>query len=126
MDTINRQITIFTVVPLQQNTPKGKAMLPVQGAGKVKTGQRVNVRIKNFPDQEFGYLTGKVESISSVPTVEGFYVVEITFPDGMKTNYGKTLPITQQILGSGDIITDDLRLIERFFMPVKKLLKNQQ
>ena len=101
-------------------------MLPVQGAGKVKTGQRVNVRIKNFPDQEFGYLTGKVESISSVPTVEGFYVVEITFPDGMKTNYGKTLPITQQILGSGDIITDDLRLIERFFMPVKKLLKNQQ
>lgn len=123
---VNAGETIFTIVPLQQNTPKGKAMLPVQGAGKVKTGQRVNVRINNFPDQEFGYLTGKVESISSVPTAEGFYVVEITFPNGMETNYGKTLPITQQILGSADIITDDLRLMERFFMPVKKLLKNQQ
>ena len=123
---VNAGEIIFTVVPLQQNTPKGKAMLPVQGAGKVKTGQRVNVRINNFPDQEFGYLTGKVESISSVPTAEGFYVVEITFPNGMETNYGKTLPITQQILGSADIITDDLRLMERFFMPVKKLLKNQQ
>ncbi len=60
-----------------------------------------------------------------VPTAEGFYVVEINFPDGMKTNYGKILPITQQMQGSGDIITDDLRLIERLFMPIKKLLKER-
>lgn len=28
--------TVFTVISSQQNKPKGKAMLPVQGAGKVK------------------------------------------------------------------------------------------
>lgn len=123
---VNIGETVFTVIPTQQDTPKGKASLPVQGAGKVKVGQRVNVRINNFPDQEFGYLTGRVESISSVPTAEGFYVVEINFPEGMVTNYGRTLPITQQMIGSANIITDDLRLIERFFMPIKKLLKNQQ
>lgn len=122
---VNVGETIFTIVPGRQNVPKGKAMLPVQGAGKVKAGQRVNVRITNFPDQEFGFLIGKVESVSRVPTAEGFYVVEINFPDGMKTNYGKILPITQQMQGSGDIITDDLRLIERFFMPIKKLLKER-
>ena len=123
---VNAGETVFTVIPALQDTPKGKALLPVQGAGKVKTGQRVNVRINNFPDQEFGYLKGNVESISSVPTAEGFYVVAIDFPNGMITNYGRNLPITQQMLGSVDIITDDLRLMERFFMPVKKLLKNQQ
>lgn len=123
---VNAGETVFTVVPTEQDKPKGKALLPVQGAGKVKVGQRINVRINNFPDQEFGYLIGKVESISSVPTAEGFYVVEINFPNGMQTNYGKTLPITQQMQGSADIITEDLRLMERFFMPVKKLLKNQQ
>lgn len=122
---VNTGETVFTVTPSRQDTPKGKVMLPVQGAGKVKSGQRINVRINNFPDQEFGYLIGKVKSISSIPTTEGFYVVEIDFPHGMKTNYGKMLPITQQMQGSADIITDDLRLIERFFMPVKKLLKNQ-
>lgn len=123
---VNAGETVFTVVPFQQDKPKGKALLPVQGAGKVKMEQRVNVRINNFPDQEFGYLVGKVESISNVPTDDGFYVVEIGFPNGMQTNYGKILPITQQMLGSADIITEDLRLMERFFMPVKKLLKNQQ
>lgn len=118
--------TVFSVIPNQQNNPKGKAMLPVQGAGKVKRGQRVNVRVNNFPDQEFGYLVGQVESISSIPTAEGFYVVEISFPKGMETNYGKTLPITQQMMGSADIITKDLRLGERLFMPLKRIIKNQQ
>lgn len=118
--------TVFTVIPSIQDTPKGKALLPVQGAGKVKKGQRVNVRLNNFPDQEFGYLIGKVESISSVPTADGEYVVEVSFPNGMQTNYEQTLPITQQVQGVADIITEDLRLMERFFMPVKKLLKNQQ
>ena len=60
------------------------------------------------------------------PTAEGFYVVEIDFPKGIDTNYGKTLPIICQMLGSADIITEDLRLIERLLMPIKKLLKNQQ
>lgn len=122
---VNVGETVFTIVPTHQDTPKGKALLPVQGAGKVKVGQRVNVRINNFPDQEFGYLIGYLESISSMPTAEGVYVVEVSFPNGMQTNYGKTLPISQQLLGSADIITEDLRLMERFFMPIKKIIKNQ-
>jgi len=118
--------TVFTVLPAGQDIPRGKAMLPVQGAGKVSEGQRVNVRLNNFPDQEFGYLIGNVASISSVPTDDGLYVVEIIFPKGMKTNYDKILPITRQMQGVAEIITEDLRLIERFFMPVKKMIRNQQ
>lgn len=117
--------TVFTVIPSGQDSPKGKAMLPVQGAGKVREGQRVNVRINNFPDQEFGYLIGQVTSISAVPTEDGFYVVEISFPEGMKTNYGRILPVSRQMHGIADIITDDLRLIERIFLPVKKIIKEK-
>lgn len=123
---VNAGETVFTVIPHKQERPRGKAMIPAQGAGKVSMGQRVNVRINNFPDQEFGYLIGKVESVSGVPTAEGFYVVEVSFPNGMRTNYDRDLPITQQMLGSADIITEDLRLMERFFMPVKKIMRNQK
>lgn len=123
---VNAGETVFTVVPSLQDKPKGKALLPGIGAGKVQTGQRVNVRINNFPDKEFGYLIGEVASISAVPTVDGFYVVEIDFPDGMRTNYGKTLPVTRQMAGSADIITEDLRLLERMLLPVKKMIRNQQ
>lgn len=122
---VNTGETIFTVSSTKDNKPTGKALIPVQGAGKMKISQRVNVRLNNFPDQEFGYLIGYVSSISTIPNSDGFYIVEINFPNGMKTNYGKLLPITQQMTGSADVITDDIRFIERIFMPMKKILKNQ-
>ncbi len=123
---VNTGEVIFTVTPNINTTVKGKALLPIQGAGKVKLGQRVNVRVNNFPDQEFGYLIGEVESISKIPTSEGYYILKINFPEGLKTNYEKYLPTTQEMRGSADIITEDLRVIERFFMPIKKILKQQQ
>lgn len=116
---------IFTVTPIKNTAPKGKALLPVQGAGKVKIGQRVNVRVNNFPDQEFGYLEGRVASISRIPTSEGFYVLSIDFPKGLETNYHKELPQTGEMKGIAEIITEDLRLIERFFMPIKKIFKSK-
>lgn len=115
--------TIFTILPTLQTAPLGKALMPVQGSGKVKVGQRANVRLTNFPDQEFGYLEGVVKNISSTPNSDGFYVVEIRFPNGLTTNYRKELPITRQMEGSAEIITKDIRLIERFFNPIKRILK---
>ena len=38
-------------------------------------------------------------------------------------HYGKTLDFSQEMSGSADIITEDLRLIERFFNPIKAVLK---
>jgi len=115
--------TIFTIQPKVQTAPIGKALMPVQGSGKVKIGQRANVRLNNFPDQEFGFLEGVVQNISGTPNSDGKYVVEIRFPKGLTTNYNKKLPITRQMEGSAEIITEDIRLIERFFNPIKRLLK---
>jgi len=115
--------TIFTIQPNLQTKPIGKALMPVQGSGKVKVGQRVNVRLNNFPDQEFGYLEGLVQNISSIPNSDGQYVVEIRFPKGLTTNYNKQLPIARQMEGTAEIITEDIRLIERFFNPIKRILK---
>ncbi|MDD4921050.1 MAG: HlyD family efflux transporter periplasmic adaptor subunit [Bacteroidales bacterium] len=115
--------TIFTIQPSLQTSPIGKALMPVQGSGKVKVGQRANVRLNNFPDQEFGFLEGNVQNISATPNSDGMYVVEIRFPNGLTTNYHKKLPITRQMEGNVEIITEDIRLIERIFNPIKKLLK---
>lgn len=125
----NRHVTVgeevFVIIPNNQDIPTAKAKLPVQGAGKVKEGQIVNVRVTNFPDQEFGYLKGIVASISNTPTKDGFYIVDIRFPKGIVTNYDIILPMSQQMHGVADIITNDLTLLERIAMPMKNLLKDR-
>ena len=47
---------VFTVIPVSESRILGKAMLPVARSGKVKAGQKVNIRLDNFPDSEFGML----------------------------------------------------------------------
>ncbi len=114
--------TVFTVVPATDDELMGKALLPVARSGKVKTGQRVIVRFLNYPDQEFGMVNGKVNSISLVPS-DNNYAVEIAFPEGLVTNYGKTLPVSHEMTATAEIVTEDLRLIERFFLPLKKVFR---
>lgn len=114
--------TVFTIVPEGENLLIGKALLPVTRSGKVKVGQRVIIRFSNYPDQEFGIVNGCVSTISLVPAKD-FYMVEIAFPEGLTTNYKISLPVSQEMKASAEIVTEDLRLIERFFQPLKKILK---
>lgn len=113
---------LFTVVPEESDELLGKAYLPVFRSGKVQSGQRVIIRFNNYPDQEFGFVEGKISSVSLVPADEN-YLVEISLANGLVTNYGNELPASQEMKATADIVTADLRLIERFFMPLKKILK---
>lgn len=116
--------TLFFVTPQKQEKPVGKALLPASGAGKVRKGQRVIVSVNNFPEEEFGCLTGIVSSISDTPTIEGNYIVDITFPNGLNTVFHKELPSSQQFIGTARLIVKDRRLIELFIQPVKIILTN--
>lgn len=117
--------TVFVVSPLKESNPIGKALLPVQGSGKVQVGQQVNIRLNNYPDQEFGYVSGFVNNISPLPTAEDVYVVDISLPNGLLTNYQKALPLAREMKGTADIITADISLIERFIQPIRKIVKEK-
>ena len=112
--------TVCTIVPESEDNLIGKAHLPVARSGKVQVGQRVIVRFSNYPDEEFGTVEGRITSISLVPAEEN-YIAEISFPNGLITNYGKTLPVLQEMSATAEIVTDDLKLIERFIQPIKKI-----
>jgi HlyD family secretion protein len=115
--------TIFTVIPDKNPELVGKAMLPLARSGKVKTGQQANIYFANYPDEEYGMVKGIVKNISLVPTHNN-YAIEITLPEGLLTTYKKELPFSPEMVADIEIITEDLRMIERIFLPIRKLLNN--
>ena len=115
---------VMIVIPIKKEKPLGKIILPMQGAGKVKVGQKVNIKLTNFPYIEYGMLKGTVSTISSVPD-QGNYYVEIKITKGLITNYNRTLPFSQEMTGSAEIITEDMRLMERLIGPVYALVKEK-
>ena len=124
---INMGEVLVTVVPNNEVEIVGKILLPPLGAGKVKEGQMVNVKFDNFPYMEFGMVRVQIKNISLVPIIlennQRAYTLEVTFPNQLKTNYGKELNFSQEMTGTAEIITEDLRLLDKFLNPIKAVIK---
>ncbi|MBR8719831.1 hypothetical protein IX307_001059 [Bacteroides pyogenes] len=116
---------LFSVIP-DKNNILGEVMIPSFGAGKIETGQTANVKINNYPYDEYGLMKGVVKSVSRITNklkmqngdVDA-YLVLISFPKGTVTNFGKTLPLDFESKGTAEIITKRKRLIERLFDNLK-------
>jgi len=114
---------IFTIIPEKSEHFIGKIKAPIANSGKIKIGQKVQIKLLNYPSDEFGELNGKVKSISLIPDQEGNYLIDVELPEKLKTTYKKEIEFRQEMQGNADIITEDLRLIERFFYQLKKIVK---
>ncbi|UCH94371.1 MAG: HlyD family efflux transporter periplasmic adaptor subunit [Candidatus Aminicenantes bacterium] len=127
--SVNQNVTagdkVVTIVPEQGGKIIGKVVLPLRGSGKVKLGQKVNIKFTNYPHMDYGIVTGIIKSKSLVAS-DNFYSLEVDLPKGLFTSYGKTLEFSQEMQGSAEIITEDIRLLERFFKPIKSILKKMQ
>ena len=112
---------LATIVPLDSTQVIGIMSVPSAGFGRIAVGQKVNVKLNGYPYFEYGLLKGIVSRLSSVPDKDG-YVAEIMFPDGLQSTYKEQLNLIQQMDGTGDIITKDERLIQRFIQPIRALM----
>lgn len=122
--TVSSGENVFAVIPSVESGFIGKLKAPAQNSGKIKVGQKVNIRLANYPDREFGILEGKIKSISLTPDKDGNLLIDVSLLNGLTTSYKKRINFQQEMVGSADIITQDLRLVQRFFYQFKDLFNN--
>jgi multidrug resistance efflux pump len=115
--------SLFTIVPKTQHV-FGQAELAISRSGEVKAGQMVNIRLQNYPFEKYGVLTGNIETVSLIPN-DGNYLVKVNLPNGLKTTHNSELKVTGQLKGELEIITEDLRLLERIFYQFRRLVRFQ-
>lgn len=126
--SVNQNITagekIISIVPADSSSIVGKLTMPVYRSGKVRVGQKVNIRFDNYPYMEFGMVKGYVEKISVVPA-DNTYSVDVAFPEGLRTNYNVDLPFNQKMTGKAEIVTQDITLLARIIRPLRSLIQNR-
>ncbi|MBQ4821102.1 HlyD family efflux transporter periplasmic adaptor subunit [Aquimarina sp. MMG016] len=124
--TKNQSVTagdvVFVIIPVEESSYIARIKAPSQNSGKIKIGQTANIKLENFPDNEFGTLKGVVKHISLFPDKDGLYLIDVALPEKLITSYNKEIPFKQEMRGMVEIITEDLRLIERFFYQFRTLM----
>ncbi len=113
---------VFTLIPADNREYLARLRAPKQNAGKLAKGQAVNIRIDNYPSDEYGVLKGTVTHISPLTDREGNYIIEVQLPNDLITSYNQVIEFRQEMTGSAEIITEDLRLIDRFLYQLRQIL----
>ena len=121
--TINAGENMFAIIPSTEKGYIGKVKAKAQNSGKLQIGQKVNIRLANYPDREFGVIEGKLKTISLTPDKDGNLLLDIELPNGLKTSYKKQINFQQEMTGTADIITGDLRLLERLLYQFRDVFR---
>jgi multidrug efflux pump subunit AcrA (membrane-fusion protein) len=111
--------TLFAVIPLQTEYI-ASVDIPVKGMGKASLGQKVIIKLDDYPYQEFGMLEGKVVNMTPSINVRS-YRVQVSLTNGLKSTYNQQFTVNSEMAGTAEIVTADLRLIERAFYGLRKL-----
>ncbi|MDR8393849.1 HlyD family secretion protein [Aliifodinibius sp. S!AR15-10] len=101
----------------------GEMPITQNSFGKVRVGQQVQVRFSSYPYQEFGKVIGTLDYLSDVPVQDSVFLGKVKFPEGLTTNYNRELKPRNGMMGQAEIITQDMRLLERFYNNIAKQLR---
>lgn len=123
--TVNKDEPVLSVVPIETGDYIGRINLKMNRSGKVKPGQTVNIKLSGYPYLEYGMVRSVVKSKSLVPTGDS-YVIELSLPSGITTLYGKKLEFTQNMQGTAEILTDNLRLLQKIINPFRHLISKNK
>jgi multidrug resistance efflux pump len=101
----------------------GEMMISQNSFGKIEEGQPVQVRFSGYPYHEYGSVFGRVDYFSDFPVRDSLFFAKVSFPDGLVTSYGREITPRNGMTGQAEIITQDMRLLERVVNNITKELR---
>ncbi len=93
--------------------------IPQTNFGKIKMGQEVLLKFPSYPSAEYGSVKGKIDFISNITTDSG-YLAKVILPNGLATSYKKQIQFREGLQAQGEIITANMRLLQRFYYSIVK------
>jgi len=80
------------------------------------------IKFQGYPYEEYGMVEGKINTIAQVPSADAVsFFATVTLLNGLRTTSNKILIYRNGMTASAEIITEDLTLMERFFITLREL-----
>lgn len=94
----------------------GEVQIPQYNMGKVGMGQRVLIKVRSFPFEEYGGLDGKISYLTDAALKDSVFFAKIDF---QKIQNG--IVLKQGMMADAEIITKESSLLQRFLRNIVKL-----
>jgi hypothetical protein len=92
-----------------------KMKFPNKGAGNVKVGQSVRINLDDYPNDEYGFLEGKISSILPIEVNDAHQAYVTMSGSKLMTSKYIELPILPVMRGNAEILLNDKSIFQRIF-----------
>jgi multidrug resistance efflux pump len=103
----------------------GEMNIPQDNLGKVKEGQRVLVKLRSYPFEEYGMLRGKISYLSDVPYKDSIFISKVVFLSKYASDLKKPVHLKQGMMADAEIITEDATILQRLTRNIVKVINNK-
>lgn len=100
----------------------GEMYLPQRDFGRIKKGQEVLIKVRSYPYEEYGYLRGRINTISDIPIKDSVFLSRVEIFRDVQDSLIRLRPGT---LADADIITEDQTILYRIWKNIIKSLKRR-
>lgn len=104
---------VLVIIP-EDKSFYGELHIPLIGAGKIEKGQKIVLKLNDYPYREYGVLQGKIKQFSRVAG-ENYYLGSVEIEAHRPSSFGKKIDIKENMRGIGEVITQDRSLLGRLF-----------
>jgi len=98
----------------------GEVLLPQAMSSKVKRKQKVVIKVRSYPHQEYGYLNGTVDYISDIPVRDSLFFSKVVLT---RSDQDSLIRLKPGIMADAEIITEDMSIFKRIWLNLTKSLK---
>ena len=105
---------VFIIYPAQEAF-FGIMQIPANNINKIKTGQQVLIKVRNYPAEVYGQLKGIISYKADEPTKDGFFTIKVTLDNsGIRHKFA----FKSWMTGDAEIITESVSLQSRVLKTV--------
>jgi HlyD family secretion protein len=115
---VTRDQVIVRVIPGGTQAPQDYLYLAYTRAGEVKPGQKVYVKLDEFPYREYGAVEATVGEIDLLPS-SSTYRVRLHLPHPLKTDYGLVLDDRPYYHGMAEVYTLRMNMFHKILREVR-------
>lgn len=100
----------------------GEMAISQMNMGKVKIGQQVLIKLKSFPFEEYGIISGKINYISDVPLKDSVFMAKVDFKIKKSSDLKLPIRLKQGMTATAEIVTQDATVLQRLGRDFSKIL----
>lgn len=122
---VGENSVLFNIAPKEVTGYEGRALVSAADVARFDKNCPCIIALNKYNEVDYGNVHAVISKINKRPYSNDMYMVNVDFPEGLKTDINKALPDEWYLTGELSIIVKDRDILDLVSQPIKRMVMGQ-